>query len=86
MPAIACIVAGIFLSDVEEDRRALFIGTQQEKTNIEPSSRPELPVQPIPVEIVPVQPISPAAHEELIAARQKRIQELEEAELARIAS
>jgi hypothetical protein len=43
-------------------------------------------VQPIPVEIVPVQPISPAAHEELIAARQKRIQELEEAELARIAS
>jgi hypothetical protein len=86
MPAIACIVAGIFLSDVEEERRALFIGTQQEKTNIEPSSRPELPVQPIPVEIVPVQPISPAAHEELIAARQKRIQELEEAELARIAS
>jgi hypothetical protein len=86
MPAIACIVAGIFLSDVEEDRRALFIATQQEKTNIEPASRPELPVQPIPVEIVPVQSISPAAHEELIAARQKRIQELEEAELARIAS
>lgn len=87
MPAIACIVAGIFLSDVVEDRRALLLATQEEKKQTEPvrETATILP-QSIPVELVPVQPISPAAQAELIAARQKRIQELEEAELARIAS
>lgn len=86
MPAIACIVAGIFLSNVEEDRRALIIGTQQENFNVEPVRQADLPMQPIPVEIVPVQPLSPAVQAEVIAAQQKRIQEIEEAELARIAS
>ena len=85
-PAIACIVTGIFLSDVEEDRRALLVGSQQEKLSTEPVWETTLPPQSIPAELVSVQPLSAAAQAELLAAQQRRIQELEEAELARIAS
>ncbi len=86
MPAIACIVAGIILSDVEEDRRARFIGTQQEKMNTEQVRETEMLPPISPAELLPVQPLSPAVQAELLAAQQRRIQELEEAELARIAS
>jgi H+/gluconate symporter-like permease len=86
LPAIACIVAGIFLSDVVEDRSALLLATQQEQQQKEPAKKTSILPQTIPGELVPVQPLSSAAQAEIIAARQKRIQELEEAELARIAS
>ena len=86
MPAIACIVAGISLSEVEEERRARLAASQQEKTVKEPVWKTSLPAQTNPAEFLPVQPLSPAAQAEVIAAKQKRMQELEEAELARIAS
>lgn len=86
MPALSLIVAFIHLSALDEDERSRAIA---ERRRNQAAGKPEpteeiLPTAP-PEKTVP-QTIPAVATTESIAAQKKRMQELEEAELARIAS
>jgi hypothetical protein len=86
MPALSLIVAGIHLSALDEDERSRAIA---ERRRDQAAGKPEpteeiLPIA-LPEKTVP-QTMPAVASTESIAAQKKRMQELEEAELARIAS
>lgn len=87
LPAIACMMTGIVLSENEEDRRVLLANQRQpektlatkQKDSVSKNRAANNGIAPSAAAIV-------TAQVETMAARQKRLQELEEAEMARIAS
>jgi hypothetical protein len=86
MPALSLIVAGIHLSELDEDQRSRAIADRKrDQAQSKPVQTEEILPTTLPETTVPLtMPVVAAA--ESIAAQKKRIQELEEAELARIAS
>lgn len=86
LPAFGCLVAGIVLSGLDEDKRAIRLSANNQQKKVEEISGMASEVETMPAIKTTVQPLSPAAMAEALAEQKKRIQELEEAELARIAS
>jgi len=86
MPALACIITGIVLSDLDENKRAKVLCHTNQEKKAKDISETYLSEESIPTAVIAVQPLSPAALAEALAEQKQRIQELEEAELARIAS
>ncbi len=86
MPALSLIVAGIHLSALDEDERSRAIAERRrDQAAGKPEPTEEILPTALPEKTVP-QTMPAVASTESIAAQKKRMQELEEAELARIAS
>lgn len=87
MPAIACMMTGIVLSENEEDRRVSIANQQQPEHSLTANQQASLIKNQVANNgIAPSSATIVTAQVETMAARQKRMQELEEAEMARIAS
>jgi hypothetical protein len=86
MPGLACIVTGIVLSDLDENKRAKGLCESKQERTAKDISESHQTEESMPAAVTAVQPLSPAAIAEALAEQKQRIQELEEAELARIAS